>query len=107
MATRDEKPIELLWLLVDPTHARAGALRTAARTRHESQGPFVLSVNESQDGTRALIKVAADADWHTRHSSGAAVLRAFTERDHAEAIVITSRAEWMPVASDPGDSRRG
>lgn len=101
---RSRQPIELVWLLVDLTHPMAGSLINDARTTHESKGNFRLSVNRSEDGHRALVKVAAGDDWHLTRPANAAILRRFTERDHHEAVKMVSAENWTPLIDE---TRRG
>ena len=88
----------MIWVLVDMTHNRAANLVTAAETTHAQKIPGAqLSVNRSADGQNALVKIACtEAELRSKLTGqvAAAILRVYTEADHAEAVTLVNSTDW-------------
>lgn len=95
---RDGQDFPVIWVLVDMTHNRAANLVTAAETTHAQKIPEAqLSVNRNAAQTQALVKAAAtEAELRAQITGqvAAAILRVYTEADHAEAVTLVSSAAW-------------
>ncbi len=95
MATRDRQRIDIVWLHLDALHPKVAQTVDAARSQHEGQGDFKLSVNTKADGTEALVKVAGVlGDWIVGKPWAAPILRVFTEADHDQAISLVTAPAW-------------
>jgi hypothetical protein len=96
--TRDGQDFPMIWVLVDMTHPRAENLVTAAETTHAQKCPEAqLSVNRNVANTQALVKIACtEAELRARLTGQveAAILRIYTEVDHAEAVALVSSTAW-------------
>lgn len=85
MAFRNRTEINPAWILLDTTAPLYSARVNTLGLKHAERGTFNQSVATSDDGTRALVKVAdADRDWLDSFKAGA--LRIYTEADHDEAV---------------------
>lgn len=98
MAQRDDIPLDLIWVLVDMTHARAADVLAAAQNKVAQVIPgATLSVNQNIAGTQALVKVT-DTVLNFRGNLPApvraAIIRTFIEADHAEALAMVTTLEW-------------
>jgi hypothetical protein len=101
MLNRNKQPIDIIWLHMDAMHASYPAAIVAMRVQHENQSSFKLSINLSDDGTEALVKVAgARAGWPVGKSWNAAVKRVFTEADHDGAAALVRDPLWEPPQLD-------
>lgn len=97
MMKRNKLPIDIIWVHMDATHPSYASALTGMRALHESQGPFKLSVNLSDDGTESLVKVAGVVSaWTAGKPWAAAVKRVFTEADHDEAATLVHDPLWEP-----------
>jgi hypothetical protein len=98
MAQRDKLPVDLIWVLVNLGHAQVNALLAVAGALHRRHGAE-LSVNQNVAGTQALIKIGADENGFRNALSGAAknaIVRVYTEADHAEALTLVTAPGWEP-----------
>lgn len=101
MIKRNRKPLDVIWLHLDATHVAYPAAIAAMRVMHERMGDFNLSVNLSDDGTEALVKVAgALPGWATGKAWAAVVKNIFTAEDHAQAVLLTKNILWEPLLQD-------
>lgn len=100
---RDRKFFDVVWLHMDTTHPVYSAAVVAMRIQHESTGSFKLSINLKKDGLEALIKVVGVASgWAAGKLWKPAILRTFTETDHAEIIFLVRDFGWEdPPVLDP------
>ena len=97
MIKRNKQLINVIWLHMDVTHDSYAAAIIAMRVQHKTQGPFELSVNLSEDGTEALVKVVGVLPpWIVGKPFENAVIRVFTEADHDEAVVLVRDLLWEP-----------
>jgi hypothetical protein len=98
MAKRDDIQLDLIWVHVDMTHRRAEDFLAAAEAQIEQVIPGAeLSVNRNIAGTEALVKVTGTTDFVTSLPGLVqnAVIRTFTEADHAEALAMVTTVEWQ------------
>lgn len=100
MAQRDKLPVELIWVLVDLGSPQVNALINVAANRHKNRVEDAeLSVNRSLDGTQALVKIAEGETGFRNALSAAArnaIVRVYTEADHAEALALVRAPGWEP-----------
>ena len=97
MLNRNKQPIDIVWFHMDAMHVSYFAAIVAMRAQHETKGSFNLSINLSDDGTEALVKVAGvRAAWPVGKSWNAAVTRVFTEADHDRAAALVRDPIWEP-----------
>lgn len=97
MAKRDIGNFDLIWVHLDALHPAYGAILHTCRVVHEQYGPK-LSINLKADGTEALVKVAIKSNWPALKAWGAALIRVYTEEDHAEALAMVRSQDWEPDA---------
>lgn len=95
MAKRDIGNFDLIWVHLDALHPTYDAIIQVCRVVHEQYGPK-LSINLKMDGTEALVKVAIKSDWPALKAWGPALIRVYTEADHAEAVALVRSLEWEP-----------
>ena len=104
MAARNNRPINVIWVLTDLAHASVNALLAVAGTRHQARLPdAVLSITRNLANTQALVKIAnTEAGFRAALTVAAqgAIIRVFTEADHAEAHAMLRGAAW----TGPGES---
>lgn len=87
MALRSGQRIDLAWALLDVKALAYDSRVSSLRTKHETARPMKLSINQSPDGSRALVKVAgADSSWVDTFRPDA--VRVFTEADHGDAVKL-------------------
>ncbi len=97
MSTRDGKSLSIAYVHVSLGHAKFSNALAALKTMHEAKGDFVLSVNENDAGTEAIIKVAG-ASAKTLLSGKAwagAVLEVFPQKRHDEVRKIVTDPTWI------------
>lgn len=94
MAKRNSGNFDLIWVHLDATHPAYGAILDTCRRMHEQYDALKLSVNLKDDGTEALVKVAVKSDWHALSAWGPALIRVYTEDDHAEAVALVRSPQW-------------
>lgn len=108
MAQRDQQQLDVIWVHADLRNSsRANELLAAAEAGNLERLPAaVLSVNRRVDGQEALIKVLLTAATFQGRLSGPvrqAILRVYTEIDHAEALALVSALGWTgPPQDTPG-----
>ncbi len=95
MAKRGHGNFDLIWVHLDARHPAYGAILDTCRRMHEQYGPK-LSVNLKADGSEALVKVAVISTWPALNAWGAALIRVYTEADHAAAIALVKATGWEP-----------
>lgn len=95
MAKRNIGHFGLIWVHLDATHPAYGAILDTCRRMHEQYG-IKLSVNLKADGAEALVKVATNSSWPALSAWGPALIRVYTEDDHAVAQALVRSASWEP-----------
>lgn len=98
MASINGASFAMIWVLVDLTNSRADQLIAQGTTMMLGRVPYAtVSVNRNVTNTQALVKISAtDAEFRGALSAQvrAAIIRTYTEADHAEAIALVTSEAW-------------
>lgn len=102
MATRESIPLDLIWVHIRLTHQRVADLLAAAEARIAARIPgATLSVNRNLTNTEALVKITATGAEFSGQLPGnvrSAIIRIYTEADHAEALAMVTDVAWAGVS---------
>jgi hypothetical protein len=97
MAEVDTVQLDVVWLHLDMTHARAADVLANAQQKCALRLPYAqLSVTYNLAGTEALVKVTAtpaEIEQLPNLTKGA-IIRTYTEADHTEADVMMDSPAW-------------
>ena len=85
------------WYVVDLTHARFGALRGLADSRHVHGAPgCLLSLNSNAAGTRGVMKVRGGRQWAVPETGP--ILRSYGSSEFATVRALVNTPQWREGA---------
>jgi hypothetical protein len=98
VAARAGIPLDLIWVHINLTHQRIAQLLAQAEIEIGERIPgATLSVNRNISNTQALVKITATGAEFNGALPGnvrTAIIRIYTEADHAEALTMTTTEAW-------------